>query len=79
MEARYVFIAPPSEEKLESRLRGRGTETEASVQKRLKQAKVELEYSKTAGVHDIIIVNDSLEDAYSELETFIYKAPEVGV
>ena len=58
ISARYVFVAPPSDEVLERRLRGRGTESEASIQKRLKQAKVELEYSKTHGVHDIIIVND---------------------
>jgi Mg-chelatase subunit ChlI len=56
--ARYVFIAPPSEEELEKRLRGRGTEKEESIQKRLKQAKVELEYSKVPDVHDRIIVND---------------------
>lgn len=56
--ARYVFIAPPNEEALEQRLRGRGTESEESIQKRLKQAKVELEYSKVPGVHEKIIVND---------------------
>ena len=56
--ARYVFIAPPSEQELEKRLRGRGTENEYNVQKRLNQAKKELEYSKTPGVHDLIIVND---------------------
>lgn len=55
MEARYVFVAPPSEEELEKRLRGRGTEKEESVQKRLKQAKLELEYSRTPGVHDLIV------------------------
>jgi guanylate kinase len=55
--ARYVFIAPPSEEELERRLRGRGTEKEDSIQKRLKQAKVELEYSRVPGVHDRVIVN----------------------
>jgi guanylate kinase len=32
-----------------------------------------MEYSKTPGVHDLIIVNDDLEKAYSELEAFIYK------
>lgn len=37
--ARYVFVAPPSEEELERRLRGRGTEKEESIQKRLTQAK----------------------------------------
>lgn len=39
MEARYIFVAPPSEEELERRLRGRGTEKEESVLKRLNQAK----------------------------------------
>jgi guanylate kinase len=37
--ARFVFVAPPSEDELEKRLRGRGTEKEESVQKRLAQAK----------------------------------------
>lgn len=74
MDARYVFVAPPSEEELEKRLRGRGTEKEESVLKRLEQAKyalsgsgctldvglltesrLELEYSKTPGVHDLIV------------------------
>ncbi|PSS27195.1 hypothetical protein M430DRAFT_111710 [Amorphotheca resinae ATCC 22711] len=73
LNARYVFIAPPSMEILEARLRGRGTEKEESIQKRLAQAKNEMEYSKTPGVHDLIIVNDDLEKAYSELEAFIYK------
>ncbi|OAQ73206.1 guanylate kinase [Pochonia chlamydosporia 170] len=71
--ARYIFIAPPSIEILESRLRGRGTENEASVQKRLTQAHNELEFSKTPGVHDKIIVNDDLDKAYKELEDYIYQ------
>jgi guanylate kinase len=58
---------------LESRLRGRGTEKEESIQKRLAQARNELEYSKTEGAHDLIIVNDDLETAYKELEEFIFK------
>ncbi|KAL2112046.1 hypothetical protein VUR80DRAFT_8723 [Thermomyces stellatus] len=73
INARYVFIAPPSEEILEQRLRNRGTETEDSIQKRLRQAKNELEFSKTPGAHDIIIVNDDLETAYKELENFLYQ------
>lgn len=58
LKARYVFIAPPSEEELERRLRGRGTDKEEDIIKRLTQAKKELEYSKTPGVHDKIIVNE---------------------
>ncbi|KFH43387.1 Guanylate kinase-like protein [Hapsidospora chrysogenum ATCC 11550] len=76
IKARYIFIAPPSLEALEARLRGRGTENEESIQKRLAQAKNELEYSKTPGVHDIIILNDDLDTAYKQLEEFVYKAPE---
>ncbi|KAL2139240.1 hypothetical protein VTI28DRAFT_5472 [Corynascus sepedonium] len=76
--ARYVFIAPPSEEELEKRLRGRGTEKEESIQKRLKQAKVELEYSKVPGIHDRIIVNDDLEKAYKELEEFVFAEPKAS-
>jgi guanylate kinase len=74
-EARYVFIAPPEPamKTLEGRLRGRGTESEESIQKRLLQAKNEIDYSKTEGVHDLIIVNDDLEKAYKELESFVFK------
>jgi guanylate kinase len=74
-DARYVFISPPEPalETLESRLRGRGTEKEESIQKRLLQAKNEIDYSKTEGVHDLIIVNDDLDTAYGELEEFIFR------
>jgi guanylate kinase len=72
--ARYVFIAPPSEEELERRLRGRGTEKEESIQKRLAQSKLEQEFAKT-GVHDKIIVNDDLEKTYKELEDFVFASP----
>ncbi|TQS32922.1 hypothetical protein Golomagni_06749 [Golovinomyces magnicellulatus] len=73
IDARYIFIAPPSLEILESRLRGRGTETEESIQKRLAQARNELEYAETPGVHDFILVNDDLDQAYAKLEEYVYK------
>ncbi|KAI0541734.1 guanylate kinase [Xylaria digitata] len=73
IDARFVFVKPPSFEALEQRLRGRGTEDESSITKRLDQAKKELEYADTPGVHDIIIVNDNLDAAYKELEDYIYK------
>ncbi|RDW91455.1 guanylate kinase [Coleophoma crateriformis] len=74
ISARFVFIAPPSMETLEARLRGRGTEKEDSIQKRLAQAEKELEYSKTEGAHDLIIVNDDLDKAFKELEGFVFGA-----
>lgn len=73
IDARYIFIAPPSLEALEQRLRGRGTETEESIQKRLTQAHNELEYAKTPGVHDFVLVNDDLDEAYKKLEEYVYK------
>lgn len=72
LNARFVFIAPPSIEELRSRLTGRGTETEDSLNKRIDAASAELEYAKT-GAHDLIIVNDDLEKAYQEFKDFITK------
>ncbi|EPX75056.1 guanylate kinase [Schizosaccharomyces octosporus yFS286] len=70
IKARYAFLAPPSVEQLEARLRGRGTETEESVLLRLERALKEIEYSKQPGNFETLIVNDDLEKAYKELEEF---------
>ncbi|KAG2412074.1 hypothetical protein HFD88_009630 [Aspergillus terreus] len=72
IDARYVFIRPPSLEALEARLRARGTENEEDLQERLAQAQVELEYADSQGSYDKIIVNDSIETAYKELEEFVF-------
>merc|ERR1712156_212006 len=67
----YIFVCTPSLEVLEERLKGRGTETEESLKKRLELAKVDMEYGKAEGNFDLLIVNDKIEDAYRELETFL--------
>lgn len=72
LDARYVFVKPPSFEELEKRLRLRGSETEEQIQKRLATAKTELDYADAAGVHELIIVNDDLERAFHELDDFIF-------
>lgn len=64
-EATLIFILPPSFEELESRLRGRHTETEEAIQKRLASTKLELENSKH---FDYEVVNDSIENAVAKLE-----------
>ncbi|KAJ2750993.1 guanylate kinase, partial [Coemansia nantahalensis] len=69
--ARFVFVAPPSEEELERRLRSRGTDDEASILKRLQAAKSELEYGNQPGSCDIKIVNDNVDNAYAALADFI--------
>jgi guanylate kinase len=72
IDARYVFVAPPDNEELEKRLRGRGTETEDSIQQRLARAKDELAWAESAKF-DKILVNDDLEKTYDELDAFVYE------
>jgi len=67
---RFLFLSPPSMEVLEKRLRGRQTDKEEAILKRLAQAKNEMEFSKT-GVHDKIVVNDDLDKAYGEARDWI--------
>ncbi|CEI70540.1 hypothetical protein FVEN_g963 [Fusarium venenatum] len=68
---RYVFIAPLSLEVLETQLRGRRTEDEDTIHKRLAQAKMELDYAARPGAYDLTIVNDDLNTALNDLETFV--------
>ncbi|XP_077580262.1 guanylate kinase-like isoform X4 [Stigmatopora nigra] len=63
----YISIQPPSLDILETRLRDRKTESEENLQRRLRAAKVEIEFSKELNMFDVIIVNDNLEDAYRRL------------
>ncbi|KAJ8110859.1 hypothetical protein OPT61_g6405 [Boeremia exigua] len=69
---RFLFLSPPSMDILEQRLRGRATDKEADILKRLNQAKVEMEFAKSPEApHDKIVVNDDLEKAYQEARAFI--------
>lgn len=69
----FIFVEPPSLEELESRLRGRNTESEESLQQRLSVAQEELAYGKTPGMFDLVITNDNLDHAYSTLKDFLTK------
>lgn len=66
-----IFIAPPSLEELERRLRGRGTDSEPVIRKRLDNAREEMEHA-SAYAHQI--VNDDLEQAYADLKAIILSA-----
>lgn len=66
-----IFIAPPSLEELERRLRGRGTDSEQVIRKRLDNAKAEMEH---ASEYAHQIVNDDLEQAYADLKAIILSA-----
>ncbi|KAH9305164.1 hypothetical protein KI387_009568, partial [Taxus chinensis] len=71
LDALFIFICPPSFEELEKRLRGRGTEKEEDVQKRLRTAKTELEHGRKSNLFDHILVNDDLETCYLSLKEII--------
>ena len=71
--AKYIFIQPPSMEALEQRLLKRQTETPDSLKKRLDSAQESMEYAKTEGAYDLVVVNDNIEEAYSQLEKFVVK------
>ena len=60
-----VFVEPPSYEELERRIRGRGTDSEAAIRRRLERARVELE---AASEFDARLLNGDLEEALVELE-----------
>jgi guanylate kinase len=63
-DAVMIFIEPPSFEVLEARLRGRGSETEASLARRMADAAEEMKYRSS---YDVVIVNDDLNMAAEEL------------
>ncbi|HTR26921.1 MAG TPA: guanylate kinase [Terriglobales bacterium] len=63
-----IFILPPDREKLEWRLRSRGTDSEGVIRRRLDTARREIEnYSK----YDYILVNNLLEESADELKAIV--------
>lgn len=61
-EAKSIFVLPPSMAVLEKRLRGRNSDTEESILRRMTIAKDEI---ARAGEFDYIIMNDDLDEAVS--------------
>ncbi len=63
-----IFIAPPSIETLEERLRARGTEDDATIQRRTRNAVTELQRRND---YDYLVINDDFEQAYKDLSSII--------
>ncbi|MDO5721165.1 MAG: guanylate kinase [Actinomycetaceae bacterium] len=63
-QALFIFIAPPSWEELEKRLRGRGSETDAQIERRLLTARTEM---AAQDEFNHVIVNDEVDDTVSQL------------
>lgn len=62
-----VFVLPPDEDALLARLRGRGREDEATIERRYAEARSEIATAEECGAYDAFVVNDDLERAVSEL------------
>jgi guanylate kinase len=71
LQASFLLVVPPSLDELERRLRGRGTDSEESIQKRLRGAARELAYRNREGFWDKIIENNNVERAYAEFKSTI--------
>ena len=67
-EAVQIFLAPPSFEELERRIRGRGTDAEEAIQRRLLRAREEL---SAQDEFDAVVINDDLEAALNQVETLM--------
>ena len=67
-DAHLVFFKTPTKEELEKRLRGRKTDSEETIQLRLKNSLKELEYEKD---YDVTIINNTVEDSCAALRKII--------
>jgi guanylate kinase len=63
-ECLLVMVVPPSVDELKKRLKGRGSETEEQIEKRLARMNYELSHRDQ---YDYVIVNDDLETAIADL------------
>lgn len=67
-KAMSVFIQPPSVRVLQQRLIGRGTDAPEKITERLNKAEYEMTF---ADKFDVVIVNDCLEETFSEAEKIV--------
>jgi guanylate kinase len=68
-EAIFIFILPPSMKELKKRIRERGTESDASLNKRFLEAFNEISYIEK---YDYFIVNDELENSIELFKAIIH-------
>ena len=63
-----IFVKVPSIESLRDRLKGRGTETEDSLSRRLFKVQFEMGFQDR---FDVVLLNDNLEDTLKEAEKIV--------
>ena len=62
-----IFILPPSESTLLDRLRRRGREDEATIERRFAEARHEMSVARSSGVYDAFATNDDLDRVVDEV------------
>jgi len=67
-EALSVFVLPPSRPELERRLRGRGTDSERTIQRRLNDALSDMAHWDE---FDYVVINENVDQAAAELEEIL--------
>jgi guanylate kinase len=67
-ECRSIFILPPSRDELERRLRGRGTDAEDVIQRRLRDAATDMTHWSE---FDYVVINDDFDRALTELHAIV--------
>lgn len=70
-DALLVFLVPPSFDELEHRLRGRGTEDDEAIARRLRAARQEIDQQDA---FDVVVVNDDLDRCVDEVIALIEDA-----
>jgi len=68
-EAQSIFILPPSKEELERRLRGRGTDSDEVIAKRLGQSCDDIKHYNE---FNYIVINDDFDDSVQQLASIFY-------
>ena len=67
-DCRSIFILPPSKAALRERLTGRGQDSEAIIERRLRDAEADMSHYRE---FDFVVVNDDFEQALSELRAIV--------
>ena len=70
--ARSIFILPPNVAELERRLRGRATDTEATIQRRLRDSVADVSHWSE---FDHVVINDNFDAALAQLTAIVAGAP----
>ena len=67
-QAVFIFLAPPSFSELERRIKGRRRNSEATIKKRLTNARWEM---GRIGSYDYLVINDRLVDAFTQVKSIV--------